>query len=84
MLKLLDYPAYFDLLGLSLPENRGGILASKTCTFDLVEAVFVRELDPGGIVIIGPDGVKRIKTSPATRRAFCIFEIIYLPDWTTL
>jgi predicted HTH transcriptional regulator len=27
VLKLLDYPAYFDLLGLSLPENRGGILA---------------------------------------------------------
>jgi amidophosphoribosyltransferase len=44
----------------------------------------VRELDPGEIVIIGPDGIKSIKTSPATRRAFCIFEFIYFarPDST--
>ena len=64
--------------------NGSYVLASETCAFDLVEAEFVRELDPGEIVIIGPDGVKSIKTSPATRRAFCIFEFIYFarPDST--
>jgi len=64
--------------------NGSYVLASETCAFDLVEAEFVRELDPGEIVIIGPDGIKSIQTSPATRRAFCIFEFIYFarPDST--
>ena len=64
--------------------NGSYVLASETCAFDLVEAEFVRELNPGEIVIIGPDGLKSIQTSPATRRAFCIFEFIYFarPDST--
>ncbi|MEE4604734.1 MAG: class II glutamine amidotransferase, partial [Desulfobacteraceae bacterium] len=64
--------------------NGNYVLASETCAFDLVEAEFVRELDPGEIVIIGPDSIKSIKTSPASRRAFCIFEFIYFarPDST--
>jgi amidophosphoribosyltransferase len=64
--------------------NGNYVLASETCAFDLVEAEFVRELDPGEIVIIGPDGIKSIQTSPASRRAFCIFEFIYFarPDST--
>ena len=64
--------------------NGSYVLASETCAFDLVEAEFVRELDPGEIVIIGPDGIKSIKMSPADRRAFCIFEFIYFarPDST--
>lgn len=64
--------------------NGNYVLASETCAFDLVEAEFVRELDPGEIVIIGPQGIKSIKTSPAPQRAFCIFEFIYFarPDST--
>jgi amidophosphoribosyltransferase len=64
--------------------NGSYVLASETCAFDLVEAEFVRELDPGEIVIIGPNGIKSIQTSPATRRALCIFEFIYFarPDST--
>jgi len=64
--------------------NGSYVLASETCAFDLVEAEFVRELDPGEIVIIGPAGIKSIQTSPAARRAFCIFEFIYFvrPDST--
>jgi len=64
--------------------NGSYVLASETCAFDLVEAEFVRELDPGEIVVIGPNGIKSIKTSPANRRAFCIFEFIYFarPDST--
>jgi len=64
--------------------NGNYVLASETCAFDLVEAEFVRELDPGEIVIINRDGIKSIKTSDAGRRAFCIFEFIYFarPDST--
>ncbi|MDX2499082.1 MAG: amidophosphoribosyltransferase [Deltaproteobacteria bacterium] len=64
--------------------NGNYVLASETCAFDLVEAEFVRELDPGEIVIINRDGIKSIKTPDAGRRAFCIFEFIYFarPDST--
>jgi amidophosphoribosyltransferase len=60
------------------------VLASETCAFDLVEAEFVREIDPGEIVIIGEDGIKSIQTPAAPNRAFCIFEFIYFarPDST--
>ena len=58
------------------------VLASETCAFDLVEAEFIREIDPGEIVIIGKDGIKSIQTPAAPNRAFCIFEFIYFarPD----
>jgi amidophosphoribosyltransferase len=60
------------------------VLASETCALDLVQAEFVRELDPGEIVIIGPNGVKSIHTHVPKRRSFCIFEFIYFarPDST--
>jgi amidophosphoribosyltransferase len=65
--------------------NGSYVLASETCALDLVEAEFVRELDPGEIVIIGEKGVKSIQTQPeGTKRTFCIFEFIYFarPDST--
>jgi len=70
---------------LCLGELNGSyLLASETCALDLVEARFVRELDPGEIVIIGQEGVKSIQTQNVPRRAFCIFEFIYFarPDST--
>jgi amidophosphoribosyltransferase len=64
--------------------NGNYVLASETCALDLVEAEFVRELEPGEIVIISKDGIKSIQTEKASRRAFCIFEFIYFarPDST--
>jgi amidophosphoribosyltransferase len=58
------------------------ILASETCALDLVHAEFIRELEPGEIVIIDENGVRSIKTEPAAIRSFCIFEFIYFarPD----
>jgi amidophosphoribosyltransferase len=60
------------------------ILASETCALDLVHAEFIRELDPGEIVIIGEDGIQSIKIKTPGTRAFCIFEFIYFarPDST--
>jgi amidophosphoribosyltransferase len=62
--------------------NGNFVLASETCAFDLVEAEFIREIEPGEIVIIGEDGVKSIQTTAAENRSFCIFEFIYFarPD----
>ncbi|MFZ7125129.1 MAG: amidophosphoribosyltransferase [Desulfobacterales bacterium] len=64
--------------------NGSYVLASETCALDLVEAEFIRELDPGEIVIIDDDGIRSIKTPLAGRRTFCIFEFIYFarPDST--
>jgi amidophosphoribosyltransferase len=64
--------------------NGNYVLASETCAFDLVEAEFIREIEPGEIVIIGEGGIKSIQTPAAPNRAFCIFELIYFarPDST--
>ncbi len=64
--------------------NDSHVLASESCALDLVEAEFVREIEPGEIVIISPDGVRSIRTPAASQRAFCIFEFIYFarPDST--
>jgi amidophosphoribosyltransferase len=64
--------------------NGNYVLASETCAFDLVEAEFIREIDPGEIVIIGEEGIKSIQMPAAPARAFCIFEFIYFarPDST--
>jgi amidophosphoribosyltransferase len=60
------------------------LLASETCALDLVQAEFVREIEPGEIVIISDDGIKSIQTPANANRSFCIFEFIYFarPDST--
>ena len=59
------------------------VLASETCAFDLIQAKFVRDIEPGEIVIINKDGVRSLQAFPEQqRRAFCIFEYVYFarPD----
>ncbi len=60
------------------------VLASETCALDLIQAEFVRELDPGEMVIINEDGVTSLKTDIAHPPSLCIFEYIYFarPDST--
>ena len=62
--------------------NGSYVLASETCALDLVEAKFVRELEPGEIVIISDEGVRSLFIETPKRRTFCIFEFIYFarPD----
>jgi len=61
------------------------VLASETCALDLIHARFVRDVEPGEIVIINKSGLKSIPAFPEhERRAFCIFEYVYFarPDST--
>src|SRR5712671_2938346 len=63
----------------------GWVLASETCALDLIHAKFVRDIQPGEIVVINQDGLKSIQAFPEhERRAFCIFEYVYFarPDST--
>jgi amidophosphoribosyltransferase len=59
------------------------VLASETCAFDLIQAKFVRDVEPGEIVIINQKGLSSVKAFPKEqRKAFCIFEYVYFarPD----
>jgi len=61
------------------------VLASETCAFDLIQAEFIRELEPGEIVIINEDGIRSIQhPKAAAHKSLCIFEYIYFarPDST--
>jgi amidophosphoribosyltransferase len=60
------------------------VLASESCALDLLQAEFVRELDPGEIVIIDDNGIRSLFSDQPRQRTFCIFEYIYFarPDST--
>jgi amidophosphoribosyltransferase len=60
----------------------GWVLASETCAFDIMGAEFVRDIEPGEVVVINDQGVRSIKPFGATRGRFCVFEYIYFarPD----
>jgi len=63
----------------------GWVLASETCALDLIHAKFVRDVEPGEIVVINEKGVTSVQAFPEhERRAFCIFEYVYFarPDST--
>ena len=56
------------------------VLASETCTLDLVEGELVREVEPGEMVCIGVDGElrsERLYHMPGARPQACIFELVY-------
>ncbi|MBU1146926.1 MAG: amidophosphoribosyltransferase, partial [Candidatus Omnitrophica bacterium] len=63
------------------------VLASETCALDLIQAKYLRDIEPGEVVIIKKDELKSINIStrslfPTAKHAFCIFEYIYFarPD----
>ena len=58
------------------------VLASETCAFDIVDAKYVRDVEPGEIVLINENGLVSIKPFEKTAHAMCIFEYIYFarPD----
>lgn len=62
--------------------NNSWVVASETCAFDLVGAQYVRDVEPGEILIIDSKGVKSVKPFPAIKHCHCIFELIYFarPD----
>src|SRR5881227_2776713 len=58
------------------------VFASETCAFDLIGATYEREVKPGELVVVGPEGItSRFYTSVAPQSS-CIFEHVYFsrPD----
>jgi amidophosphoribosyltransferase len=59
------------------------VVASESCAFDIVDAEFVRDIEPGEMVIIDSSGVRTLQISPPPDKlSMCIFELIYFsrPD----
>ncbi len=58
------------------------IFASETCAFDLIEAEFIREVEPGEVVVVDSKGLRSFKPWPEASRRFCVFEHVYFarPD----
>ena len=58
------------------------VLASETCAFDLIGAKYLRDVEPGEMVVITDSGIEHFRLFPKIRSASCIFELIYFarPD----
>jgi amidophosphoribosyltransferase len=79
-------PQGFRPLAMGQMELSGGqkcyVFASETCAFDLIGAVYLNEIEPGEMVIAGPEGLTRERYTPEQPRAQCVFEHVYFsrPD----
>jgi amidophosphoribosyltransferase len=58
------------------------VFASETCAFDLIGAEYERDVKPGELVVVGPEGVTSQFYAPAAPQSSCIFEHVYFsrPD----
>ncbi|HXA03602.1 MAG TPA: amidophosphoribosyltransferase [Bryobacteraceae bacterium] len=79
-------PHGFRPLAAGQMEFSGGkiahVFASETCAFDLLGAVYMNDVEPGEMVIVGPEGVTRERYAPEQARSHCVFEHVYFsrPD----
>jgi amidophosphoribosyltransferase len=60
------------------------VFASETCAFDLIGATYERDVQPGEMVVVGPEGVSSRRFAEEEKRSSCIFEHVYFsrPDST--
>ncbi|HZB44005.1 MAG TPA: amidophosphoribosyltransferase [Pyrinomonadaceae bacterium] len=58
------------------------VVASETCAFDLIDAVHVRDVEPGEMIVITGEGLQSSFPLPARPHSFCVFEHVYFarPD----
>ncbi len=76
-------PNGFRPLCYGLREDGTYIVASETCALDAVNAKFVRDVEPGEVVVFTKDGIKTIRDHCGEReKSFCVFEYLYIarPD----
>ncbi len=63
-------------------DGDGFIAASETCVYPTVGAGFVRELEPGEVLVLTPEGIRERQAVERQSNAICVFEFIYFarPD----
>ncbi len=57
--------------------DRATVICSETCALDLIDAEYVRDIEPGEIVSVDQDGLRSLRPFPAERPSQCIFEQVY-------
>jgi amidophosphoribosyltransferase len=68
---------------MEVPGHRQAyVFASETCAFDLIGAVYLHDVEPGEMVIVGPEGLTRERFAPQRPLSQCVFEHVYFsrPD----
>jgi amidophosphoribosyltransferase len=68
---------------LEMPDGKiATVFASETCAFDLINATYVSDVEPGEMVIVGPEGMTRERYITPGVTAHCSFEHVYFsrPD----
>src|SRR6188474_827534 len=58
------------------------IVCSETCALDLIDAEWIRDIEPGEVFIVGPEGARSVFPFAPARKSHCIFEHVYFsrPD----
>ena len=58
------------------------VIASETCAFDLIDAQYVRDIEPGEMIVIDRDGLRSSHPLPPQKHSMCLFEHVYFarPD----
>jgi amidophosphoribosyltransferase len=58
------------------------VIASETCAFDLIDAQYVRDVEPGEMIVINAEGLRSSHPLPKRPHSMCIFEHVYFarPD----
>jgi len=58
------------------------VIASETCAFDLIDAQYVRDIEPGEMIMIDRDGLRSSHPLPPQKHSMCLFEHVYFarPD----
>ena len=58
------------------------MLASESCAFDSIGGEFIRDVEPGEIIVINKEGLKSVKAKCGQKSSLCIFEYVYFsrPD----
>jgi amidophosphoribosyltransferase len=62
--------------------NGATVVASETCALDLIDAEYVRDVEPGEVLVADAGGVRSFKPFPPEPAAHCVFEHVYFarPD----
>jgi amidophosphoribosyltransferase len=69
-------------LGLLPGKKDAHVIASEPCAFDLIGAEYVRDVEPGEMIILDGAGIRTLRPLPDAPRRMCIFEYVYFarPD----
>ena len=71
-------------LSLGRHKKNGWVVASETCAFELIEAEFIRDIEPGEMLVVDRDGARSFRPFMPEEPRRCVFEWIYFarPDST--